>query len=170
MNNYFQQIESIASKQPALTNNDMRLRDDFIREYFEDFNEILAVIRLGYNTAYAEHMATQFMTDTYVRINIEKRKREPVNHDKEKLIAWVSNELMSRAQYDGPGRSESSKIMALKVFIDLHGLAVTPSIADNSNVIEGEFIVNESLTKDELVEQCKKRGLPTKIFETDIEI
>lgn len=115
-------IDNIIEKQPALTEKDKALRDAFVDQYILDNDPVNAVIRLGYNLSYAKHMAEQFMLDSYVLNLIQSKKLEPVLID-EKRKSWISNELMSRAQYQGPGASETAKILALRTLMELHGLA-----------------------------------------------
>ena len=159
---------SIAQFQPALTPQDKEVRDHFIEQYFLDFNSRNAIIRLGYNPSYADHMARQFMSDSYVLNGIEQKKRQGVTDEaKDGLKSWITAELMSRAQYNGPGSTETAKISALKVLIDLHGLAPgtgsSKTVTPVERTIEGEFEETE-MSLEELQAECEKRGLPTIVF------
>ena len=155
-------IETIASRQPALSEQDRALRDDFVKQYFLDNNPVRAVIRLGYNKEYAEHMSKQFMLDSYVLNEIERVKLIP-RGKKAQLKEWVSAELMSRAMYDGPGASEAAKIAALKVFIDLHKLNEVEVTAVTSQ--ETLFNELEELSQEEFDQLCQEKGLITPLYE-----
>lgn len=155
-------IENIASRQPALTEHDRRLRDDFVEQYFLDHNPIRAVIRLGYNKSYAEHMSQQFMLDSYVLNEIERRKLIP-RCKKAQLKEWISAELMSRATYEGPGASETAKIAALKVLIDLHELSKLDSTTPNSE--ESLFNELQELSQEEFETLCLEKGLVAPLYD-----
>lgn len=114
-------IDSIVEKQPALTEQDMQRRDVFLEKYFEDYDALNAALKMGYTKSYAEHMAKQFMYDSYVLNAIDQRKRDPIRRDEE-LKVYLTNALIQRAQYQGPGATETAKILALRTLGELHGL------------------------------------------------
>ena len=167
---FAQSIQNIAERQPALTENDRRLRGQFVDEYFVDLDPTKAVLRLGYNFQYARHMAEQFMLDSFVLKEISNRKNEsPVQMGSR---AWVENELLSRAIYSGPGQSETAKIAALKLYAEMKGYFNSPPVVSIANTydIEGTCRHVTELTHEQLIAQCKERGLPTRIFENDVEL
>lgn len=118
-------ISEIASKQPALTEHDRQMRDDFVGQYMLDFDPVDAVIRLGYNESYANHMAKQFMMDTYVLNLIVLRKRQsctPEANDPAAMQALIKNELVAMVQHKGYGASAAAKLGALRLLAEIEGL------------------------------------------------
>lgn len=163
-------VHDIASMQPALTQKDMQVRDNFVEQYFLDFMPIRAVIRLGYNETYAEHMANQFMRDSYVLNQIEHKKRN-INEQEQKLRlkAWVTAELMSRAQ--DCLSADGARISALRTLITLHGLhqpiEKSPLTPPDPKLVRD--VIPEVVSRQEFIESCRQKGLPIDVVINDLD-
>lgn len=59
-----------------LSKQEKELRDKFVKQYLEDYDPVAAVIRLGYQEAFAKNYASKFLTETYTLQRIAEAEAE----------------------------------------------------------------------------------------------
>jgi hypothetical protein len=85
----------------TLTKQEKATRDRFVEQYLIDYEPVSAVIRLGYQEAFAQQYAKQFMTESYTLKKIAEREqalgidKEEERHRK-RIVAGLYREAHSR--------------------------------------------------------------------------
>lgn len=118
-------LESLQLQPPnpiELTADEMRLRDDFVAEYFVDYDYFLAAIRIGYSNDVANEFATILSQDSYVQQQIAKRFANPTEEDEQITKAKIKQWLMREANHHGPGNSHGARVSALSKLSSVLGM------------------------------------------------
>lgn len=112
-------------KQPELSKAEKKLRDDFVAQYFIDFNPTLAAQRIGFMRSFAEEYGKKFMEEPYVAKKVAefyRRKDEDEEHEEELDKRTIRRRLMKEAVYYGPGSSHAARVSALSQLKALYGM------------------------------------------------
>lgn len=85
----------------TLTKQEKALRQRFVAEYLEDYDAIGAAIRLGYQEAFAQQYAKQFLTEPYTLKLIKEKEAEfgiltEEDQHRKKIVAGLYREAHSR--------------------------------------------------------------------------
>lgn len=109
-----------------LTAQEKELRELFVREYLEDYDEKAACIRCGFTENYAAQYAAQFMGEMFVRKRIIELSKDVKKKDdetcKEQSRQQILSSLFREANYRGPGASHGSRVAALSKLASLFGM------------------------------------------------
>lgn len=119
-----------------LTAMERKLRQRFVTEYVVDFDELSAVIRMGYQAAFAAQYAKQFMGEAYVLRQIAKEqerlgltKEEDVH--RKRVVAGLYRVATSR--YANPSAQVAAYAQIAKVTgieAPVKTQAVAPKVGD----------------------------------------
>lgn len=116
-----------------LSPREKALRDLFVEEYMECFDQVVAAQRCGFTLQFAVEYGTKFLAEPYVQKRIKMVKmgiQESAPTEKEleeqnrKIIRTT---LMEQAHYYGPGSSHAARVSALKSLMVLYGMEVKKS-------------------------------------------
>lgn len=110
---------------PELSKSEKHLRDQFVAEYMQDFDQTAAAIRLGFGASFASAYATQFMEEPYVRKAIAERQKELAEDPKaeaEETKRRIRASLLREAHYRGPGSSHAARVSALGQLKAVYGM------------------------------------------------
>lgn len=85
----------------TLTKQERSLRQRFVEEYLADYDAVGAAIRLGYQEAFAQQYAKQFLTEPYTLKLIKEREAEfgiltEEDQHRKKIVAGLYREAHSR--------------------------------------------------------------------------
>lgn len=85
----------------SLTKQERSLRQRFVEEYLADYDAVGAAIRLGYQEAFAQQYAKQFLTEPYTLKLIKEREAEfgiltEEDQHRKKIVAGLYREAHSR--------------------------------------------------------------------------
>lgn len=115
-----------AAMQPELSDREKALRDLFVQEYLKDYDAFAACLRCGFMRSFAGEYAQRFMTEPYVRQQIEiysyvkhedpKQQEQVVEYNRQRIM----NGLFREAHYHGPGASHAARVAALTKLAILH--------------------------------------------------
>jgi hypothetical protein len=106
--------------EPALTPDEISLRDCFVNEYMRDFDAYAACLRLGFMSSFAVHQAQILPNCGYVQRKIAQLKSQPdpegVNREQsdKALLENVLREAMQKGPY-------ASRVAAGRAFAELKG-------------------------------------------------
>lgn len=112
-------VEDVAA---SLTFRERALRDRFVQEYFVDYDEKQAAIRIGYSKQIADEYAVRLMQCPYVAQQMRKHEVEDAVDSDEKMNKRIINGLIREAHYKGPGSSPSARVAALAKLASIQGL------------------------------------------------
>lgn len=85
----------------TLTKQERSLRQRFVEEYLADYDPVGAAIRLGYQEAFAQQYAKQFLAEPYTLKLIKEREAEfgiltEEDQHRKKIVAGLYREAHSR--------------------------------------------------------------------------
>lgn len=85
----------------TLTKQERALRQRFVEEYLADYDAFAAAIRLGYQEAFAQQYAKQFLTEPYTLKLIKEKEAEfgiltEEDQHRKKIVAGLYREAHSR--------------------------------------------------------------------------
>lgn len=105
----------------TLTKQEKALRQRFVAEYLEDYDAIGAAIRLGYQEAFAQQYAKQFLTEPYTLKLIKEKEAEfgiltEDDQHRKKIVAGLYREAHSRFN------SGSARVAALTQLAKIIGI------------------------------------------------
>ena len=105
----------------TLTKQERSLRQRFVEEYLADYEAVGAAIRLGYQEAFAQQYAKQFLTEPYTLKLIKEKEAEfgiltEDDQHRKKIVAGLYREAHSRFN------SGSARVAALTQLAKIIGL------------------------------------------------
>lgn len=105
----------------TLTKQEKALRQRFVAEYLVDYDAIGAAIRLGYQEAFAQQYAKQFLTEPYTLKLIKEKEAEfgiltEDDQHRKKIVAGLYREAHSRFN------SGSARVAALTQLAKIIGI------------------------------------------------
>lgn len=105
----------------TLTKQEKALRQRFVAEYLADYDAIGAAIRLGYQEAFAQQYAKQFLTEPYTLKLIKEKEAEfgiltEEDQHRKKIVAGLYREAHSRFN------SGSARVAALTQLAKIIGI------------------------------------------------
>lgn len=105
----------------TLTKQERALRQRFVAEYLADYDAIGAAIRLGYQEAFAQQYAKQFLTEPYTLKLIKEKEAEfgiltEEDQHRKKIVAGLYREAHSRFN------SGSARVAALTQLAKIIGI------------------------------------------------
>lgn len=85
----------------TLTKQERSLRQRFVEEYLADYDAFAAAIRIGYQEAFAQQYAKQFLTEPYTLKLIKEKEAEfgiltEEDQHRKKIVAGLYREAHSR--------------------------------------------------------------------------
>ena len=105
----------------TLTKQEKALRQRFVAEYLADYDAIGAAIRLGYQEAFAQQYAKQFLTEPYTLKLVKEKEAEfgiltEEDQHRKKIVAGLYREAHSRFN------SGSARVAALTQLAKIIGI------------------------------------------------
>ena len=105
----------------TLTKQEKALRQRFVAEYLADYDSVGAAIRLGYQEAFAQQYAKQFLAEPYTLKLIKEREAEfgiltEEDQHRKKIVAGLYREAHSRFN------SGSARVAALTQLAKIIGI------------------------------------------------
>ena len=105
----------------TLTKQEKALRQRFVAEYLADYDSVGAAIRLGYQEAFAQQYAKQFLTEPYTLKLIKEKEAEfgiltEEDQHRKKIVAGLYREAHSRFN------SGSARVAALAQLAKIVGI------------------------------------------------
>ena len=105
----------------TLTKQEKALRQRFVAEYLADYDSVGAAIRLGYQEAFAQQYAKQFLAEPYTLKLIKEREAEfgiltEEDQHRKKIVAGLYREAHSRVN------SGSARVAALTQLAKVIGI------------------------------------------------
>lgn len=105
----------------TLTKQERSLRQRFVEEYLADYDAFAAAIRIGYQEAFAQQYAKQFLTEPYTLKLIKEREAEfgiltEEDQHRKKIVAGLYREAHSRIN------SGSARVAALTQLAKIIGI------------------------------------------------
>ena len=105
----------------SLTKQERALRQRFVEEYLTDYDAVGAAIRLGYQEAFAQQYAKQFLTEPYTLKLIKEKEAEfglltEEDQHRKKIVAGLYREAHSRFN------SGSARVAALRQLAKIIGI------------------------------------------------
>lgn len=105
----------------TLTKQEKALRQRFVAEYLADYDAFAAAIRLGYQEAFAQQYAKQFLTEPYTLKLIKEKEAEfgiltEEDQHRKKIVAGLYREAHSRFN------SGSARVAALTQLAKIIGI------------------------------------------------
>ena len=105
----------------TLTKQERSLRQRFVEEYLADYDAVGAAIRLGYQEAFAQQYAKQFLTEPYTLKLIKEKEAEfgiltEEDQHRKKIVAGLYREAHSRFN------SGSARVAALTQLAKIIGI------------------------------------------------
>ncbi|QJI53338.1 terminase small subunit [Alteromonas phage vB_AcoS-R7M] len=150
-------IELIDSqlREETLTEDEMLLRELFVKEYLVDYNAYFAALRVGFHSSFAAEYAKKLMGEGFVRRLIAKQEREQASDDQQNLSkAQVEKYLFREANYYGPGASHGARVSALSKLANIYGMDKEPESTDDGLPKGGVMVVPMRVTADEWGKQA----------------
>ena len=105
----------------TLTKQERNLRQRFVEEYLADYDAFAAAIRIGYQEAFAQQYAKQFLTEPYTLKLIKEKEAEfgiltEEDQHRKKIVAGLYREAHSRFN------SGSARVAALTQLAKIIGI------------------------------------------------
>lgn len=119
---------------PELSEVEIQLREAFVREYFKDFDETKACIRLGYQISFAIEFGQRYLEEPFVqRLIADKRAALTLPPEKQleqdkALIIETLRQACVKGQY-------ATRVAAAKQLAIIHGLDKTESDGGEEQLI-----------------------------------
>ena len=103
------------------------LRDLFVAEYLNDFDQVKAAQRCGFQFQFAIEFARKFMDEPYVQQQIKRVKLgqdQPIDEKEEERLnkKRIFATLFQEAHYHGPGSSHAARVSALGKLAVMYGM------------------------------------------------
>lgn len=148
--------------QLPLTEQERKLRLDFVKEYLKDFDMVAAAMRLGFLKQYSEKYSKEFMAEPYVQIllsSISAKEPDDVDAQEEADRQLVLRTLRETAQH-GPPSSRVTAAARLAAILGMDapiktqttvnpgGVMVVPGIANIEDWEASAVSSQESLIKN----------------------
>ncbi len=169
----------------TLSQAEMAIREQVVREYLYDYNWTNACLRCGFRPEFAEDNARRFAQDPYCIWRVKELAREKgLNPNPEQRQQQVDtdkidilNALRKEAHYYGPGSSAAARVSALgklaqllgmeplkqsKTETKVQGVMVVPGIADTNSweaIAEAEQAKLQSETMDAITRGISNDGV-----------
>jgi len=107
--------------QLPLSERELALRNEFVRQYLIDFDPVLACMRVGFTKAFAEDYAIRFMAEPYVQKRITELSLEtPADElEQEELDKQLTLSVLRQAATNGP---YSSRVAAAAKLASILGM------------------------------------------------
>lgn len=159
-------MDNLWGDQEKLSAKEIALRNEFVRQYLLDYDEVLACMRLGFTKPFALEYSAKFMLDPYVQqqISINKLKSADDEQDQEEADKSLVLSVLREAAQKGPFASRvaaASKLAAIcgmdkpsAVSLDISnrgGVMVVPGIG---NIDDWEAEATKS--QEELIRTSKE--------------
>lgn len=133
MNNPTQTIPdwtAYVERAASLTQDEMNIREQVVREYLYDYSWTKACLRCGFRAEFAADNAERFSKDPYCIWRVKELAREKgLNPNPEVRAAIIDqdkvdimNALKKEAHYYGPGSSQAARVSALGKLAQLMGM------------------------------------------------
>lgn len=105
----------------TLTKQERTLRQRFVEEYLADYDPVAAAIRLGYQEAFAQQYAKQFLSEPYTLRLIKEKEAEfgiltEEDQHRRRIVAGLYREAYSRFN------SGSARVAALTQLAKIIGI------------------------------------------------
>lgn len=105
----------------TLTKQERSLRQRFVEEYLADYDPVAAAIRLGYQEAFAQQYAKQFLSEPYTLRLIKEKEAEfgiltEEDQHRRRIVAGLYREAYSRFN------SGSARVAALTQLAKIIGI------------------------------------------------
>lgn len=105
----------------TLTKQEQKIRQLFVDEYLVDYDDVGAAIRLGYQEAFAQQYAKQFLSEPYTLKLIKEKEAEfgvltEEDQHRKKIVSGLYREAYSRAN------SGSARVAALAQLARIMGI------------------------------------------------
>ena len=140
----------------TLTKQEKALRQRFVAEYLADYDSVGAAIRLGYQEAFAQQYAKQFLAEPYTLKLIKEKEAEfgiltEEDQHRKKIVAGLYREAHSRFN------SGSARVAALAQLAKIVGIEapvktevkVTDTAPDMSHLtLEEKLAIKKKLYPD----------------------
>lgn len=140
----------------TLTKQEKALRQRFVAEYLADYDAFAAAIRLGYQEAFAQQYAKQFLTEPYTLKLIKEKEAEfgiltEEDQHRKKIVSGLYREAHSRFN------SGSARVAALTQLAKIIGIEapvktevkVTDTAPDMSHLtLEEKLAIKKKLYPD----------------------
>lgn len=140
----------------SLTKQEKALRQRFVAEYLEDYDPVGAAIRLGYQEAFAQQYAKQFLAEPYTRKLLKEKEAQfgiltEEDQHRKKIVAGLYREAHSRFN------SGSARVAALTQLAKIIGIEapvktevkVTDTAPDMSHLtLEEKLAIKKKLYPD----------------------
>jgi propanediol utilization protein len=107
--------------QSALTESEMALRNEFVRNYLIDYDEVLACMRVGFSKAFAETWAIRLMSEPYVqqRITTLTQTTPDDEGEQERLDKELTLSVLREAAQRGPYSSRVAAAAKLAAILGM---------------------------------------------------
>ena len=114
---------------------------DFVTSYLLDYNARSAVLRIGLNQTHCDHIAKEFMNDTFVLNEIKRQEAEAAElaSNPDLIKSEVIKNLLSILKNDGEALKPSDRIASAKMLCDL--LALAPKQTSNDNQMQTNVLI-----------------------------
>lgn len=140
----------------TLTKQERSLRQRFVEEYLTDYDAFAAAIRLGYQEAFAQQYAKQFLTEPYTLKLIKEKEAEfgiltEEDQHRKKIVAGLYREAHSRFN-SGAARvaalTQLAKIIGIEAPVKTE-VKVTDTAPDMSHLtLEEKLAIKKKLYPD----------------------
>lgn len=140
---------------PELTFREKALRDKFVKEYLQDYDQVAAAMRIGYPKSYAREFAARFMEEPYVAKKIKELEQAVTEEDIESERRRIKAGLVREANYFGPGASQAARVAALSKLAQMAGMDAPTRVQSELTGANGEplgagtFVVPGMMTIEE---------------------
>ncbi len=144
--------------QPELSEAEILLREEFAREYCDDFNAMAACIRIGILGPYVEDWAQLFMSESVTRHLIRERQDYLLNNNtyQKDLKQEVVKRLRKEGYREGPDSNHGSRVTAWMGIAKIMGM-LDREEADNSHGVAGGVMIVPAMgSPEEWSEQAQK--------------
>lgn len=148
-------------RQPIILNEyEKKVRIDFVREYFKDYDAYKACIRIGYAPAFAKQFAVRFMEEPFtLQLITAGQAGEDDEIDEEKQKRMVLKALWREANNFTHGSSQSARVAALSKISAFFGMDAPTRSQQQISVDDtsGVFVVPGMMTADEWAKQAEEQ-------------
>lgn len=110
---------------PELSQQEMQLRDRFVKEYLLDYDGTAAAMRIGFGESFAGTYAQKFLQEPYTLQQIKKAETalaDDPDAESEAIKRRVQAALLREAYYNGPGASHAARVNALSKLAIIHDM------------------------------------------------
>lgn len=116
-------IQDPEEEERSYTARELKLRDQFVKEYLTDYNAVEAAIRVGYMRSIAKEYAVRFMDEPYVLRKIKSMEEAPVEEvDTETMRKRIKMGLYKEANNFALGATHAGRVAAWAKLAQLEGM------------------------------------------------